>query len=132
MQPCNCDFRTKKIHENLGQEYLYNHSILLSEVGLFSYKGSELTDTGERVICHRLHVSGGDPPLLLSDGVLGVPPACGPHLSNLDHVPLQQGQLCRVAGRIVAKGTKMLHVDWLQKSLNKCSVLLLRIYSTII
>lgn len=111
---------------------IYATTILLSEVGLFSYKGSELTDTGERVICHRLHVSGGDPPLLLSDGVLGVPPACGPHLCNLDHVPLQQGQLCRVAGRIVAKGTKMLHVDWLQKSLNKCSVLLLRIYSTII
>lgn len=117
----------KKIHENLHQEYL---SIYLRLV--YFPKGSELTDTGERVICHRLHVSGGDPPLLLSDGVLGVPPACGPHLCNLDHVPLQQGQLCRVAGRIVAKGTKMLHVDWLQKSLNKCSVLLLRIYSTII
>lgn len=120
--------KSKKIYA----KNIYATTILLSEVGLFSYKGSELTDTGERVICHRLHVSGGDPPLLLSDGVLGVPPACGPHLSNLDHVPLQQGQLCRVAGRIVAKGTKMLHVDWLQKSLNKCSVLLLRIYSTII
>lgn len=58
----------------------------LFEVGLFFYKGSEFIDIGERVICYRFYVSGGDLFFLLSDGVLGVLLVCGFYFSNFDYV----------------------------------------------
>lgn len=76
----------KKIYENLYREYLCNYSIFLFEVGLFFYKGSEFIDIGERVICYRFYVSGGDLFFLLSDGVLGVLLVCGFYFCNFDYV----------------------------------------------